>query len=351
MKYFIIKVLVVFALLIGMTTVSLALPACPSDLNKIYDNCFGTYTWPSGQKYVGEWENDTKHGQGTQTWPNGAKYVGEWQNSRHGQGTYTHPSGTKYIGEWKNDKIHGLGTFTYADGRKNVGAFENGKLNGYAITYYVDGNIYLEGIFKDNKFLYAQKRTANVSTLPACPPPIGKIGNVKITDPIKHNCSGIDKDANGNTYEGGWYFGKKHGQGTYTSSSGAKYVGEWKNDKRHGQGTMYKIDGSVSQQGIFKNDEFLHAQKKNKVVPQVELLAQIMEGKRPEWTKKQVKCFAKEMKKRLDKNLFDQFVSMMKKEKTSIDDLGIMMAVMTEGIWVAGKCGISMDLNNMLEDN
>lgn len=317
------------------------LSACPS--SGYFDNCYGTYTWPSGQKYVGAFENGRKNGQGT---------------------------------------------YTYADGRKHVGAFENGKLNGYAITYYADGNIDQEGIFKDDKFLYAQ---------PACPPPIGKIGNVKITDPIKHNCFGIDKDANGNTYEGGWYFGKKHGQGTYTYAEGDKYVGEWKNGDRHGQGTytfangdkyvgewkdhnihgqgtytlsngvkeegafengylngygtIYEIDGSIYQQGIFKNGKFLHAQKKNKVVPQVELLAQIMEGKRPEWTKKQVKCFAKEMKKGLDKNLFDQFVSMMKKEKGSIDDVGVLMAVMPISIGVAAKCGIPMDLNNMLEDN
>ena len=39
--------------------------------------------------------------------------------------------------------------------------WENGKLNGYAITYYANGNINQEGIFKDNEFLYTQKRPSN----------------------------------------------------------------------------------------------------------------------------------------------------------------------------------------------
>lgn len=33
------------------------------------------------------------------------------------------------------------------------------KLNGYAITYYADGSISQEGIFKDDEFLYAQKES------------------------------------------------------------------------------------------------------------------------------------------------------------------------------------------------
>ena len=57
MKPLIIKLLAVFSLLVGMTTVSLALPACPSDQTKRYGNCFGTYIWASGSKYVGNWRD------------------------------------------------------------------------------------------------------------------------------------------------------------------------------------------------------------------------------------------------------------------------------------------------------
>ena len=37
------------------------------------------------------------------------------------------------------------------------------SLNGHAITYYADGSINKEGIFKDDKFLYAQKRSSSDS--------------------------------------------------------------------------------------------------------------------------------------------------------------------------------------------
>jgi len=38
-----------------------------------------------------------------------------------GQGTYIYPNGEKYEGDWKNGKYHGQGTFTYPDGVKYVG--------------------------------------------------------------------------------------------------------------------------------------------------------------------------------------------------------------------------------------
>ena len=56
-------------------------------------------------KYVGEWKDGKKNGQGTNTFPNGNKYEGEWKDGKqHGQGTYTQTDGGKYEGEWKDDK-------------------------------------------------------------------------------------------------------------------------------------------------------------------------------------------------------------------------------------------------------
>ena len=123
-----------FFLVIGVSHV-LALPACPS--SGYFHNCYGTDTWASGSKYVGDYKD----------------------NKRHGLGTYTYADGDKYVGGYKDNKRNGQGTFTFADGRKWVGAWENNKLNGYAITYYADGSINQEGIFKDDKFLYTQKKS------------------------------------------------------------------------------------------------------------------------------------------------------------------------------------------------
>ena len=66
-------------------------------------NGIGTYTWDSGNKYVGEHQDDKRHGQGTATFANGPKYVGEYQDDKyHGQGTYTFKNGTKQTGFFLN---------------------------------------------------------------------------------------------------------------------------------------------------------------------------------------------------------------------------------------------------------
>ena len=118
-------------LLIGFSTLAKAasaLPDCPADQSAVFDNCFGTYTWPDGQKYVGEYKDDKKHGQGTYTWPDGVKYVGEYKDDKkHGQGTLTSPDGVKYVGEYKDGKRHGQGTFTFPDGEIWNGYFMNGE--------------------------------------------------------------------------------------------------------------------------------------------------------------------------------------------------------------------------------
>ena len=107
-----------------------ALPNCPSDTSVRWHNCFGAYTFPSGNQYVGEWKDDQFHGQGTYTWGSGDfygdVYVGEFKDgARHGQGTYTFANGDKYVGEFKDNLYHGQGTYTYVEGAKFVGEWKD----------------------------------------------------------------------------------------------------------------------------------------------------------------------------------------------------------------------------------
>ena len=133
----------VTAILLFSSGMAWALPECPKTRHPTTSpwlNCFGTYIWDSGGKYVGEFRNDKRHGQGTYTWADGTKYVGEYRNGkRHGQGTLTAANGDQYTGEYRNGKFHGQGTKIYADGRVK------------------------EGIWKDGKFQYAQKTTPPVT--------------------------------------------------------------------------------------------------------------------------------------------------------------------------------------------
>lgn len=106
-----------------------SLPACPpSDSPNTWTHCQGELSWPSGEKYVGEWRNGNMNGQGTLTTANG-NYVGEFRNGKEsGQGTYTFRNGKRYVGEWRD-----------------------GKFNGQGILYLPDGTIAQSGLWADNK--------------------------------------------------------------------------------------------------------------------------------------------------------------------------------------------------------
>ncbi len=117
------RILILLASLLVVGNVY-ALRPCPS--SGVFHNCFGTYTSPTGHKYVGEWKDDKRHGQGTLTSPNGDKYVGEWKDGkRNGQGTFTWANGNKYVGEWEDGKrwegilylVSGEVARTYSNGK------------------------------------------------------------------------------------------------------------------------------------------------------------------------------------------------------------------------------------------
>jgi len=106
------------------------------------ENGYGVYTWPNGNKYVGEFKDAKINGQGTFTWANGDKYVGEFKDGKHGQGTFTWTSGNKYIGEYKDGKQNGLGTYTYGEGDEYVGQWKDDKKSGQGTYTWANGLIW-----------------------------------------------------------------------------------------------------------------------------------------------------------------------------------------------------------------
>ena len=59
------------------------LPACPSNVDVLWTNFYGTSTYADGSKYVGEFKDNLRNGQGTLTYPDGFKYIGEVNNGTH----------------------------------------------------------------------------------------------------------------------------------------------------------------------------------------------------------------------------------------------------------------------------
>ncbi len=57
------------------------------------------------------------------------------------------------------------------------------------------------------------------------------------------NCVGAHAYANGDTYDGEWKAGKKHGQGSYTWADGERYEGQWDNGTKSGLGAYFWTNG------------------------------------------------------------------------------------------------------------
>jgi len=151
-----------FVFLLGGVGSSSALPQCSAE-SDFWNNCLGTKTYSKGEdneyKYIGEYKDGKKHGQGTFISINGHKYVGEFKNNQmHGQGTFTYASGHKYVGDYINGEMHGEGTFTSADGTKYVGEFKNNQIHGHGTRTYSNGSIN-QGVWEKNKFKYTQSVT------------------------------------------------------------------------------------------------------------------------------------------------------------------------------------------------
>jgi len=76
MKHF--QIFLFLILMAGNNFAQSNLPACPSW--GYFHNCFGTMTFPSGNKYVGEWKYNKYEGQGTWFYANGSTSEGIWKD-------------------------------------------------------------------------------------------------------------------------------------------------------------------------------------------------------------------------------------------------------------------------------
>ena len=76
----------------------------------------------------------------------------------------------KYSGDFKHGNFHGNGNYVSANGSKYIGEFKNGKKDGQGIHYHADGTVFQEGIWENNKFLYASKPSPTVTAKKAPEP-------------------------------------------------------------------------------------------------------------------------------------------------------------------------------------
>ncbi|WP_317166477.1 hypothetical protein [Spirosoma terrae] len=101
----------------------------------------GVFVYPTRERYVGEFEEGDKHGEGTEYYADGkVKYKGNFRdNLRTDYGIYYYRNGDKYAGWFQNNVPNGKGTYHFADGGRLVANFKNGQPIPGGVFYNSDG--------------------------------------------------------------------------------------------------------------------------------------------------------------------------------------------------------------------
>jgi hypothetical protein len=102
----------------------------------------GTMVYSTGPKYTGGFKNGLRDGEGFMTLPGGRTLKGRFQNSMVVEGTYTYPDGKVFTGQWELRERNGLGTLKYADGRVYEGGFKSGLRHGQGVMTWPSGRRY-----------------------------------------------------------------------------------------------------------------------------------------------------------------------------------------------------------------
>ncbi|MDC1375862.1 hypothetical protein N8311_02050, partial [bacterium] len=116
----------------------------------------GTLYFKNGNKYEGQWKNELYSGDGVYTWKMAGNLTGKFYNDEPSYGTELYAgkwAGDKYIGNFKNWKRDGQGTYYFKNGNKYEGQWKNGKKHGSGIL--TSKNKIQKGIWENGKFMYA----------------------------------------------------------------------------------------------------------------------------------------------------------------------------------------------------
>lgn len=117
-------------------------------------NGYGTMKYVNGDVYEGYFKDGVPHGHGVKKEGHfmasvASVYIGEWAAGvKQGYGIMDDiMTGEKYLGSWNNDMKHGSGLIVTLDGIYYEGAFTQNVLMGHGVMVFEDGTHY-EGEFK-----------------------------------------------------------------------------------------------------------------------------------------------------------------------------------------------------------
>lgn len=226
-----------------------------------YPHGKGTKTYADGYKYTGLWykgkpvdelgvlleeyvvKNKEEDNDGTDI--QSGCIAGDCQN---GQGTFAYPDGSKYDGQFAEGRLEGLGTWYFTNGDRYVGAFRANFPHGKGTLYTADGMV-TRGMWRDGEYAGAEE---------ARPERMGCVSG----DCENGQGTYVYKDATA-TYTGQFRQGQPHGLGVIRYTNGSRYEGEWSGGQFHGAGTLFQRDGTevrgLWQQGQYQAPSDLEA--------------------------------------------------------------------------------------------
>ncbi len=159
----------------------------------------------------------------------------------NGQGTFAYPDGSKYDGQFTDGRLEGLGTWYFTNGDRYVGTFRNNFPHGNGTLYTADGAVTI-GEWKEGEY------TGASASRPA------ELGCIAGNCQDGHGTY-VFRDATA-TYSGTFVDARPEGHGVIRYVNGDRYEGEWLKGAFHGTGTLFRRDGSQVQ-GIWQEGQYV----------------------------------------------------------------------------------------------
>jgi len=121
----------------------------------------GVIIFDDGGRYEGKVMDGRPFGKGVIVWSTGKRFEGEWKYEsvtatkwksalkRIVQvGSYTYPDGVFYEGEWEDNKYSGQGIYVWSTGEQFEGELKNGIPDGWGVETDSEGFVFYEGEYR-----------------------------------------------------------------------------------------------------------------------------------------------------------------------------------------------------------
>jgi hypothetical protein len=231
----------------------------------------GKFDYPNGSYYIGDVQNNQRHGQGVIQYPNGDQYNGRFVNGEiDGLGlmNYAEPKDHIYYGYFKQNKKQGEGELRTND-FEYFGNFIKDKRDGLGVIIFKTSPLFVryDGEFSGNYIHGKGKMLLSNGDMISgnfINPNIDKLnpeanqkfeGEPKIEELDVKDCTIVHK--NGDIYKGSLRSGKKFGDSIYTCSREKEeytFTGPYFDGQRNGKGKIVYKSGEVFE-GFFANND------------------------------------------------------------------------------------------------